>query len=169
MLREFINTFQTNLFLDEDFSALQSCLCLLKMLLCYHDPQVFKHLERNGVIPEMYSIPWFITCMASRMENADLVLEFWDRMLLPREPDITFLFFFCTAMITQSRQAILNSDLADLPSIMTGLCVKNNTELRDLIRLSEEIEENTPYSFKQLEEVKSLFRRQSAESLKEIS
>ena len=32
--------------------------------------------------------------------------------------------------------------------------------------MAEEIEENTPFSFKQLEEVKSLFTKQSPESLK---
>jgi hypothetical protein len=81
MMREFVHTFQTNLFIDNDFYSLTSCLLLLKVLLTYHDPAVYKYLEVNYVVPEMYSIPWFITYFASRMENAELVLEFWDRIM----------------------------------------------------------------------------------------
>ena len=84
MLREFIRVFQTNLFIDSDFYALESCLSLLKMLLTYHDPNLAKHLENNCVIPSMYSITWFITYFASRMTTAELVLEFWDRLMLKK-------------------------------------------------------------------------------------
>ncbi len=81
MAKEFITTFQTNLFIDDDFYCLHSCLVLLKMLLTYHSPTIVQHLERNNVIPEMYCIPWFITYFASRMDTADLVLMFWDRVM----------------------------------------------------------------------------------------
>ena len=32
----------------------------------------------------MYSITWFITYFASRMTTAELVLEFWDRLMLKK-------------------------------------------------------------------------------------
>jgi hypothetical protein len=32
----FVARFQTNIFIDSEFHALQGCLCLLKMLLGYH-------------------------------------------------------------------------------------------------------------------------------------
>ena len=83
MVREFIRTFQTNLFIDDEFHALQSCLSLFKMLLTYHDPEVRRHLENYNVIPEMYCIPWFITYFASRVESAEIILELWDRMARP--------------------------------------------------------------------------------------
>ena len=121
-----MNTFQTNLFIDNDFYALQSCLCLLKMLLIYHDPEIHKHLENNSVIPEMYCIPWFITYFASRMASADLVLEFWDRIMLSKEEgDVTFIFFFAVAIIVHNRKAILQADQADLPQTMTELKVQD--------------------------------------------
>ena len=81
MAREFLRTFQTNLFVDDEFHALQTCLKLLNMLLTYHDPQIVRHLELNCVIPEMYCIPWFITYFASRIEQVELVLRFWDRLM----------------------------------------------------------------------------------------
>ena len=49
--------------------------------------------------------------------------------------------------------------------------VETKDELHELIKLAEEIEENTPFSFKQLDEIKSLFSRgkQSPDRLKQIS
>lgn len=112
MMREFVATFQINLFVDNDFIALQSCLALLKLLLTYHDPAVFKHLEVNCVIPEMYSIPWFITYFASRMASAELVLEFWERLMQTKEGrgDPQFIFFFAVALIVHNRESLFRCD-----------------------------------------------------------
>ena len=86
------------------------------MLLIYHDPHVHRHLENNSVIPEMYCIPWFITYFASRMASAELVLEFWDSIMLRKaEGDVTFIFFFAVALVMQNRGRILKADQADLP------------------------------------------------------
>lgn len=135
MAKEFMQTYQTNLFIDDDFYALQSCLILLKMLLTYHDPIIIRHLERNNVIPEMYCIPWFITYFASRMETAELVLQFWDRVM-QGSPDqdaghqhsaanVTFIFFFAVALVIFNKTTIMKSDQADLPQTMTQLSVKS--------------------------------------------
>lgn len=111
MAREFIKTFQTNLFLDDDFNALQSCLALFKILLVYHDPIVAKHLENNHVTPELYCIPWFITYFAARMDSAQLVLEFWDRILQgPKDSNFTFIFFFAVSLVLTQREKILRCD-----------------------------------------------------------
>lgn len=40
---------------------------------------------------------------------------------------------------------------------MTQLSVKSAQELDQLIKLAEELEENTPFSFRQLDELKSIF------------
>jgi len=170
MTREFVRTFQTNLFIDDDFYALQSCLRILKLLLTYHEPQIANYLDSNHVIPEMFCIPWFITYFASRMESAALVLEFWEHIVAGSKdsPDVTFIFFFSVALIVYNKEAIFRSDSADLPQKMTQLSVHSREELLMLLKLAEEIEENTPYSFKQLDELKSLFVRQRPETLKQI-
>ena len=85
MVREFIRTFQTNLFNDNDFYAVQACCKLLMMLLTYHDPPIFRHLESCGVIPEMFALPWFVTYFASRVGSAEIILELWDRMSVPNQ------------------------------------------------------------------------------------
>lgn len=164
------------------------------MLLTYHDPEIFKHLENNNIIPEMYCIPWFITYFASRVSSVEIVLELWDRMArsgpLPDSSnkedqgaaqmsssagscigDPTFIFFFAVALIVQNRMRILKADPAELPSTMAQLSVETRKELHELIKLAESVEENTPFSFKQLDEIKCLFMRgqQSPERLHEIS
>ena len=116
------------------------------MLLTYHDPEVARHLERNHVIPEMYSIPWFITYFAARVTHAEVILELWDRMSNSAQDrkggqggDPTFIFFFAVALVVQSRATILKSDQADLPQTMTQLGIETKEELRKLIKLAEEI------------------------------
>lgn len=78
---------------------------------------MFKHLELNGVIPEMYSIPWFITYFASRMTQAELVLEFWERLMQSKEArgDPSFIFFFAVALVVYNRSALFLADQAELP------------------------------------------------------
>ena len=103
------------------------------------------------------------------MASADLVLEFWDRIMLHKaEGDVTFIFFFAVALVMHNRDMILKADQADLPQTMTELKVKDKEQLSKLIKLAGEIEENTPFSYKQLDEVKGLFSKQSPENLKAI-
>ena len=60
------------------------------------------------------------------MASADLVLEFWDRIMLSKEEgDVTFIFFFAVAIIVHNRTAILQADQADLPQTMTELKVRD--------------------------------------------
>ena len=162
MARQFIRKFQTNLFLNDDFYALQSCLSLFKLLLFYHDPVVAKHLENNNVTPELYCIPWFITYFASRIESASLVLEFWDFVMTATDEasSVSFIFFFATALVVTSRETILRSDQADLPQLMSQLSIKTREDLHTIMRAADDLQDNTPYSFKQIEELKGLFMRQ---------
>lgn len=75
------------------------------------------------------------------------------------------------ALIVNSRALILGADQAELPQTMTQLCVGSKEELHKLIKLADEIEENTPFSFKQLDEIKTLFCRgkQTPETLSQLS
>ena len=41
-------------------------------------------------------------------------------------------------------------------------------QLKQLIKLAEELEENTPFSFNHLDQVKSLFIKQTPDNLKNI-
>ena len=115
------------MFLDDDFYALQSCLTLFKILLFYHDPILAKHLESYHVTPELYCIPWFITYFSARMDSAQLVLEFWDRVV--QGSNVTFIFFFAVTLVLNSRETIIRCDQADLPQLMASLRIGSSKDL----------------------------------------
>jgi hypothetical protein len=73
----FIDKFQTNIFIDTEFYALQSSLSLLKLLLQYHAPLISCYLESVSVTPELYAIPWFVTYLATKIPVLEVLLEFW--------------------------------------------------------------------------------------------
>lgn len=37
---------------------------MMRQLLAYHAPDVAFHLQSNGFRPDLYAIPWFLTCFA---------------------------------------------------------------------------------------------------------
>ena len=85
MLRAFQETFLTNIFLNEEFYALQSCLALFKLVLKYHAPKVTTRLDQCDVTPEMYAVPWFLTYFAKVITHPELILTFWDEIARRRD------------------------------------------------------------------------------------
>jgi hypothetical protein len=65
------------LFFDDDFICLQSCFCLLRLLLKYHDPEICNVLLTAGVPPELYATSWFFTLFANKCQKVELILELW--------------------------------------------------------------------------------------------
>ena len=116
---EFIDRFLTNIFIDDDFCALQISLILIKLLLQYHDPELSNFLLRADVTTEMYAIPWFITYMANKIPDINILLEFWDMIVYRNQP--SFIFAFLTSFLLFNRETIMASDVPNLPVVMTSL------------------------------------------------
>ena len=57
----FVDAFLPTMFLDDNFVCLQSCFCLLRLLLKYHDPAICNVLSSNSVDPQLYAMKWFFT------------------------------------------------------------------------------------------------------------
>lgn len=122
-MSRFIEIFQTNIFIDDDFYALTGSLFLLKLMLQYHAPDLSVFLEQAGVTTELYAINWFVTYLATKIANVELVLEFWD--LTVRKNDPTFFFYFLTSFIIKNSKKIKSAELAKLPETMTSLRIFN--------------------------------------------
>ena len=73
----FVKIFMPTLFFDDDFICLQSCFCLLRLLLKYHDPEICNVLLTAGVPPELYATSWFFTLFANKCQKVELILELW--------------------------------------------------------------------------------------------
>ena len=155
MTQAFVEKFQTNLFVDDEFCHLQACLATFKILLKYHNPDLARYLEHNYVTCEMYAIPWFITYFSSKIDTAELVIEFWDR-LAQKNGDFTFIFFFAVALVLNNEMRIMSVDSASLPEVMTTMRISSMADLDRVIQVAETLDDNTPYSFKQIPEIQKL-------------
>jgi hypothetical protein len=67
----FVTNFMPTLFIEDDFVSLQSCFSLIKLLLKYHDPQVFSVLQASGTTPELYATSWFFTFFANKCSDVE--------------------------------------------------------------------------------------------------
>ena len=47
----------------------------------YHDPELGYHLHSIGFIPELFAIPWFLTCFA-HVFPLDKIMHIWDSLML---------------------------------------------------------------------------------------
>jgi hypothetical protein len=107
------------------------------------------------VTPELYSIPWFVTYLATKITNVELVLEFWEMTV--RKNDPTFIFYFLISFLVRNNKKIIKSDLAKLPETMTSLRIINQKELDSIWSQALDIESKTPFSFKCLPEMQTIF------------
>ena len=129
-MSRFIDIFQTNIFIDDEFHALQASLTLLKFLLQFHSPDLSLFLEQAGVTPELYAIPWFVTYLSTKIVQVELILEFWE--LVVKKNDPTFIFYFLTSFVLRNAKKIKSADVAKLPETMTSLRIINQKELESI-------------------------------------
>ena len=80
-LKMFIELFIPTMYADDEFCALQSSFCMLRILLKYHDPKICRLLHSAGCPPELYASSWFFTIFANRCARIDLVFSLGSKML----------------------------------------------------------------------------------------
>ena len=132
--RLFVELFVPTLFeVDKDFAIIQSCFCILKLLLRYHEPEVSAMLQQAQVPPELYAPRWFYSVFANKCDEIETILGLWQRML--REPEMMAhntaeatvwakkrpLFTLTLALIAANRRELLCCDASDLLEIMAKL------------------------------------------------
>ena len=172
----FLDTFLPTMFLDDNFVCLQSCFCLLRLLLKYHDPAVCNVLSTNSVDPQLYAMKWFFTMFSQQCESIDIVLDLWARLLHDKNEENFMsdqaandghwwkrrgVLNLSLALIIINRDRILNSDRSDLFGLMTNLTLSNRTELDKLFAIAEDIYHKTPISFWESVEMNVLFGERS--------
>lgn len=160
-LKLFIQNMMPTQFLDDDFVCLQSCFCLMRLLLKYHDPEICQVLSSATVTPDMYATAWFVTYFANKSDKMGIVTELWGELLEHGDP--RFFLFVTLALIVHNRRLILSSNKSELPIIMASLTFSTRDEMRDVLSLAHQLSMQTPVSFLQLKEVELLFGRHAEE------
>ena len=80
-----IHRFLPSIFSHSDFESLRCLFRAFRLLLLYFDPQLAAHVDRSGILPELYATAWFITLFA-RDCSLELLWCVWDFYLVEDDP-----------------------------------------------------------------------------------
>lgn len=106
---------------------------------------------------EMYAIPWFVTYMANKFPSVEVLLDFWEHVVVLDDP--CFIFYFLVALLVYNENKIYASEHAKLPETMTKIQVVTSKDLEEVLNLAQKVQKNTPYSFENLPEVNVIFTK----------
>ncbi|CAI2355667.1 unnamed protein product [Caenorhabditis sp. 36 PRJEB53466] len=70
-----------NLFLQDNSSVIKEYLATFYLLLAYVDPALHNHFKITGFEPELFAIPWFLTCFAHVLPLEKLMI-LWDSVMM---------------------------------------------------------------------------------------
>ncbi|KAL3119670.1 hypothetical protein niasHT_006756 [Heterodera trifolii] len=120
-LNAFIERYLPGFFLRDNSTVIRNYLAEFMRMLEFVDSELFTHLISLDFLPELFAIPWFLTCFAHVLPLHKL-FHLWDSLLLA---DSYFPLFIGVAILTQLRSRLISvsfneaillfSDLPDLP------------------------------------------------------
>lgn len=105
----------------------------------------------------MYAIPWFVTYMANKFAQIELLLEFWETIVARNDPK--FIFFFLVSLIIKHQREIMHSEIAKLPEVMTSVKIDSAKDLETLFVQADQLQECTPKSFKHMPELSAILTK----------
>lgn len=140
-----IDKFLPHVFVDREFKSLQCSFQLYRLLMLYHDPMLCHYLDQHDMTPELYVTPWFMTLFARNLEP-DLVFRLWDFFLLQQEHPY-LLHFVAYALVAAHKQAILATDVTELPRVLTSIAFRSVAELEAICDAALQLAQTTPRSF----------------------
>jgi len=131
-LSAFIPKYLHNFFLKDNSPVIQEYLAKFSQLISFHDPQLSSHMTEIGFIPELYSIPWFLT-MFTHVFPLHKIFQLWDTMLLGNS---SFPLFVGVAILKQLREQLLSFGFnecillfSDMPEIDIAQCVLDSIKM----------------------------------------
>ncbi|KAK0397658.1 hypothetical protein QR680_002206 [Steinernema hermaphroditum] len=116
-LNSFINRYLKDFFLQDNSAVIQEYLCVFNHLLAFLDAELFTHLRRMDFLPELFAIPWFLTCFAHVLPLYKL-FHLWDTLL---QVDSSFPLFIGVAILAQLRPQLIDSHFNDAILLFSDL------------------------------------------------
>ncbi|PAV82542.1 hypothetical protein WR25_26681 isoform B [Diploscapter pachys] len=113
----FIKKYLHNFFLKDNSAIIHEYLTVFAHLLAYVDAELLTHLSEMDFIPELYAIPWFLTCFAHVLPLHKL-FHLWDVLLLH---DSSFPIFVGLAIMRQLRPSLITATFNDAILLFSDL------------------------------------------------
>lgn len=87
------------------------------LLVEFIDPDLVNHLQALDFLPQLFAIPWFLTCFAHVLPLHKL-FHLWDALLLA---DATFPLFIGVSILTQLRPQLINAQFNEAILLFSDL------------------------------------------------
>eukprot|EP00808_Paulinella_micropora_P011439 g1691.t1 len=143
VLYALVATFLPSLFLDEEFQSLRAIFAMFALLLQYHAPALARCFHRQGVSPELFATPWFLTLFAHKLP-LDLAWLLWDVYIVEGDPLLNY--FIGLALLVSDQDSLLSCDPHLIPSKLNNL---RPNKLNVLLPLARKLRSRTPLSFRE--------------------
>nr|XP_039266398.1 TBC domain-containing protein kinase-like protein [Styela clava] len=131
-MSNYIDKYLYNFFLKDNSAIIQEYLAVFRHLIAFHEPELANHLEKIGFIPELYSIPWFLT-MFTHVFPLHKIVHLWDTLLLGNS---SFPLCVGVAILKQLKSQLMTFDFnecilmfSDLPEIDIDAIVQISIQL----------------------------------------
>ncbi|XP_070553007.1 TBC domain-containing protein kinase-like protein [Ptychodera flava] len=128
----FIPKYLNQFFLKDNSPVIQEYLAVFSHLIAFHDPELSSHMDSIGFIPELYSIPWFLT-MFAHVFPLHKIFHLWDTLLLGNS---SFPLCIGVAILQQLRDQLLMFGFnecillfSDMPGIDIERCVRDSIRI----------------------------------------
>uniref|UniRef100_A0A8R1XUT7 TBC domain-containing protein kinase-like protein n=1 Tax=Onchocerca volvulus TaxID=6282 RepID=A0A8R1XUT7_ONCVO len=116
-LESFISLYLHDFFLRDNSSVVQEYLAIFFHLLAFMDATLYAHLSAIDFRPELFAIPWFLTCFAHILPLHKLFYV-WDVLLLS---DSSFPLFVGLAIMEQLRTGLITTHFNDAILLFSDL------------------------------------------------
>ncbi|ESN99565.1 hypothetical protein HELRODRAFT_113661 [Helobdella robusta] len=131
-LSSFIPKYLHGFFLKDNAHIIQEYLAVFTHLITFHDPILSNHMQSISFIPDLYSIPWFLT-MYAHVFPLHKIFHLWDTLLLGNS---SFPLCVGVAILKQLRNQLLTFDFnecillfSDMPEIDMEKCVEDSIQI----------------------------------------
>ena len=143
----YIDRFLPKYYYEKDVNSVKSGIHLFSLLLKYHEPNIYYYLDKFDIPHELYVTNWILTLRAQRLK-LNIYYELLDNLIKIDDP--LFINFIIVSWIKTKREILLSSEGKNLLKILVNSVFDTKEELDNIIKISLELRNLTPYSFRYL-------------------
>ena len=151
----YINTFATNYYYEKTCFSLKNSLCLLSLLLKYHEPILQNLFDKLMITPEMYGTNWIMTIFCGKLK-LHLIYHLMNKIIVEDDPLI--LHYLIVAFLIYKKNVFFESDLTMIPVVITKISIDSIKEIDEIYNEAIKLRENTPYSLRIFANLLEIFK-----------
>ena len=120
----FISKFLSNYYFEKEVNFLKLGIHLFTILLKYHEPNIYRYLDKYEIPHELYVTNWILTMRAQKLQ-IDIFYYLFDNLIKLNDP--LFINFILVALIKSKREELLSSEGKHLVKILSNLTFNKNS------------------------------------------